>query len=258
MGQLAIALLVVGIVLSVVCVEASPAPDTCVRDERVALVVLVTRHGARFPNRPMAGDYSWPTDAQFWKHFKAHLTPAGSRQLFELGTKLARRYRALFEGLAPTEMDDAVRCECSNTHRTLNSAFALLEGMFPDTPRYFRFFRSCAACWRCSRLPATFGRLPPRPRAWRSLASPPARGLRGGIRSEREPGQAQAANERRGIGLGIAITIQSQEKDDMLFHSLKTAPEARDSCAPNRRLLPQSPRVRASIARARAHRRAHA
>lgn len=45
-------------------------------------VVLVHRHGARFPTKPTGkADIAWPIRTQFWESYKGHLTPVGSSQL---------------------------------------------------------------------------------------------------------------------------------------------------------------------------------
>ena len=50
-------------------------------DTEVKMVVLLHRHGARFPNSCMPNDLSWPTVKQFWDNYGANLTPLGSVQV---------------------------------------------------------------------------------------------------------------------------------------------------------------------------------
>lgn len=65
--------------------SARPAAAWCLSAEdakSLQQVVLVHRHGARFPTKPTGkADIAWPIRTQFWDSYKGHLTPVGSKQL---------------------------------------------------------------------------------------------------------------------------------------------------------------------------------
>lgn len=72
--------------------------------------------------------------------FGGHLTPEGGEQLRQLGKMLAAQYReALFGELEPTEIGRYCRVHSSNKHRTLMSAWSLLQGFLPDVPKHFSY-----------------------------------------------------------------------------------------------------------------------
>ncbi|CAK9040295.1 Hypothetical protein (Fragment), partial [Durusdinium trenchii] len=49
-------------------------------------VVIVHRHGTRFPTKPSGpGNLGWPVRAQFWDSYKGHLTPLGAKLLTDTG-----------------------------------------------------------------------------------------------------------------------------------------------------------------------------
>jgi hypothetical protein len=104
------------------------------------LVILLHRHGARFPNKSLPCDLSWPLDAGFWGRSAAEQSPEGTLQMYELGQKLRGRYGArLFRGMAPTEIGRAIRVLSTDTQRTVNSAWSLLLGWLPAVPRHITY-----------------------------------------------------------------------------------------------------------------------
>ena len=61
---------------------SSPWPMSSKDAATLRQVVLVHRHGARFPTKPTGkADIAWPIRTQFWESYKGHLTPVGSSQL---------------------------------------------------------------------------------------------------------------------------------------------------------------------------------
>ena len=60
----------------------SPWPISAGDASTLRQVVLVHRHGARFPTKPTGkADIAWPIRTQFWESYKGHLTPVGCSQL---------------------------------------------------------------------------------------------------------------------------------------------------------------------------------
>lgn len=96
-------------------------------DNDIISVVIVVRHGARFPYKSSQGNLSFPNSNDFWSKCGMMLTPAGSNQLIRLGNSLAGQYPNLINN---------VKAYSSYTSRTIMSAKALLNGMLPDTPVY--------------------------------------------------------------------------------------------------------------------------
>lgn len=113
--------------------------------DTLEMIVIVHRHGARFPNKCLPNDLSWPALPQFWSTYKGHLSPKGAQQNYDLGAKLGKRYGGtdskigLFSGLSPQELQQVVFCQTSPLQRCLLSAWSLLDGLFPGTPRYFNY-----------------------------------------------------------------------------------------------------------------------
>eukprot|EP00438_Fugacium_kawagutii_P025551 Skav222816 [mRNA] locus=scaffold1444:182055:184584:+ [translate_table: standard] len=125
-------------------------------------VVLVHRHGARFPTKPTGkADIAWPIRTQFWESYKGHLTPVGSSQLQDLtmghvvvlpediGIVLRQRYRRchldgepghgnLFDGVDRVD-GRTLAVYTSNVQRTLQSAWAFLLGFVPLAAVFFAF-----------------------------------------------------------------------------------------------------------------------
>lgn len=111
--------------------------------ETLRQVVIVHRHGTRFPTKPPgAGNLSWPQRAHFWESYKGHLTPVGAKQLQDAGTVLRQRYigndGGLFKGVL--RMDGRViAVYTSNIQRTLQSAWSFLIGFVPRASIFFAF-----------------------------------------------------------------------------------------------------------------------
>eukprot|EP00933_Yihiella_yeosuensis_P022343 TRINITY_DN17585_c0_g1_i1.p1 TRINITY_DN17585_c0_g1~~TRINITY_DN17585_c0_g1_i1.p1 ORF type:complete len:490 (-),score=100.86 TRINITY_DN17585_c0_g1_i1:450-1853(-) len=119
-------------------------------------VVIVHRHGARFPNKPAPPeDLYWPKDAAFWKNFAGQLTPHGSEQLRRLGVTMRHRYGSEGAGLLPTDGNTSTSSSSNNSsnnnnnnhdsslhviahssgkQRALQSAWAFINGLVPDSP----------------------------------------------------------------------------------------------------------------------------
>jgi len=119
-----------------------PKAGGCFRlkgSDTIRQVIILHRHGARFPGNTMPSTVTWPEKKKFWQDYNNFLTPEGSLQHRNLGKKLARRYTQgsrLFDGVPSHRVTDHVRCLTSNTQRTIMSAWSLLGGMFPEVPRY--------------------------------------------------------------------------------------------------------------------------
>eukprot|EP00299_Pterocystis_sp_00344_P017996 c8997_g1_i1.p1 GENE.c8997_g1_i1~~c8997_g1_i1.p1 ORF type:complete len:696 (+),score=159.73 c8997_g1_i1:40-2127(+) len=102
-------------------------------------VIVITRHGARFPLKPFPGTISWPRSEKFWKEFGGRLSPVGQIQHFRLGQMLRSQYvkreRLVREDdpLLPLR----IHAFTSATHRTLDSVQSLLLGLFPTLPQRF-------------------------------------------------------------------------------------------------------------------------
>mmetsp|Transcript_44953 Transcript_44953/g.113061 ORF Transcript_44953/g.113061 Transcript_44953/m.113061 type:complete len:781 (-) Transcript_44953:446-2788(-) len=106
-------------------------------------VVVVHRHGTRFPTKPTgAGNLSWPQRAAFWEKYKGHLTPVGNKQLQDVGDAFRERYigedGGLFKG-CPQIDGRVIACYTSNIQRTLQSAWSFLMGLVPDASIFFTF-----------------------------------------------------------------------------------------------------------------------
>mmetsp|Transcript_69973 Transcript_69973/g.227802 ORF Transcript_69973/g.227802 Transcript_69973/m.227802 type:complete len:682 (+) Transcript_69973:28-2073(+) len=113
--------------------------------ETLRQVLIVHRHGARFPTKPpVPGDLSWPRRQQFWESYKGHITPVGCKQLQDIGTVLSARYPAdasaegLFHGVERID-GRIVAAYCSNVQRTLQSAWSFLLGFLPSASVFFAF-----------------------------------------------------------------------------------------------------------------------
>jgi len=106
-------------------------------------VVIVHRHGTRFPTKPTgAGNLSWPQRAHFWEKYKGHLTPVGGKQLEDVGHVLRDRYigedGGLFKGCKQVD-GRVLAAYTSNVQRTLQSAWSFLLGLVPDASIFFAF-----------------------------------------------------------------------------------------------------------------------
>jgi len=103
-------------------------------------VIVVHRHGTRFPTKPVgAANLSWPQRANFWEKYKGHLTPVGCKQLEDVGAALRERYSTSI--LSDSDQLDGrvVAVYTSNIQRTLQSAWSFLLGLIPDASIFFAF-----------------------------------------------------------------------------------------------------------------------
>lgn len=106
-------------------------------------VVVVHRHGTRFPTKPTGkGNLSWPQRAHFWSTYKGHLTPVGAKQLEDVGKCLRDRYVSddggIFKGLRCLD-GRVIAVYTSNIQRTLQSAWSFLTGFVPSASVFFAF-----------------------------------------------------------------------------------------------------------------------
>lgn len=119
--------------------ERNMEPES-ISTKTLRLVLVLHRHGARFPKKALACDLNWPIDATFWSEHSAEQSPEGTLQLHNLGSKLRARYgNWLQEGVSRCDMAHVVRAFSTNSQRTLNSAWALLGALLSGVPRHFRF-----------------------------------------------------------------------------------------------------------------------
>lgn len=129
-----------------VTLRAAPASGPELGPSTLRQVVLVHRHGVRFPTKPVgSADLLWPQRTQFWDSYKGHLTPVGAKQLADLGAAFRAQYIdgpcEIFKGLASVDGNLAV-CYTSNVQRTLQSAWSFLIGFLGSLSPIFFAFRS--------------------------------------------------------------------------------------------------------------------
>ena len=91
----------------------------------VKQVIVVTRHGSRFPLRKDANDLSEGTAGM--------LTNAGQSQMYKLGEWLRDHYAST--GIFTTFDREKMRLESSSFERTVSSANSLAWGLFPPAAR---------------------------------------------------------------------------------------------------------------------------
>eukprot|EP00658_Telonema_sp_P-2_P029579 TRINITY_DN22486_c0_g1_i1.p1 TRINITY_DN22486_c0_g1~~TRINITY_DN22486_c0_g1_i1.p1 ORF type:complete len:294 (-),score=53.98 TRINITY_DN22486_c0_g1_i1:88-969(-) len=99
-------------------------------------LVLITRHGARFPLKRFPHNTSWPEHPKFWKVYGGKLTPTGQQQLWQLGHEIQQRYGGNWDQDHPG-FPQQCYVYSSNSDRTIGSAQALLNGMFPTLMHTF-------------------------------------------------------------------------------------------------------------------------
>lgn len=109
-------------------------------------IIVVHRHGARFPSRPVGpADLSWPQRKQFWDAYRGHLTPVGVKQVMDAGEQIRRHYLdgpcGLLSGISKVE-GNIVSSYTSNVQRTLQSAWSWLLGALGSSVPIFFAFRS--------------------------------------------------------------------------------------------------------------------
>ena len=102
-------------------------------DRTIRSVVVITRHGARFPLKSFPKNAHWPQHKKFWETYGGKLTPVGAEQHIRLGKRLREKYirsEQLLEEQSP-DLPSRIHAYTSNQDRTLMSAQSLLLGMFP-------------------------------------------------------------------------------------------------------------------------------
>lgn len=163
--------------------------------DTLQMVVILHRHGARFPNSSMPNDLNWPMDTQFWASYGGELTPVGSEQHVQLGRNMGHRYiqgSSLFDGVDPQAMRKAARVYTSNVQRTIFSAWSFLQGMFPTTPKHISYLAD---------------------------------------REELDMDAIESKLQKSGTDTGIAINVESSVKGDAkkdeLFHQMEINPVAK-------------------------------
>ena len=163
--------------------------------DTLQMVVILHRHGARFPNSSIPNDLNWPNDTQFWEAYGGELTPTGSEQHVRLGRNMGHRYvkgSSLFDGVDPQEMRTAVRVYTSNVQRTIFSAWSFLQGMFPTTPKHIAYLND---------------------------------------REDLDMDEIESRLQQSGTDTGIAINVESSvagdAKKDELFHQMEINPIAK-------------------------------
>lgn len=154
--------------------------------DSVSMVILLHRHGARFPTKEMTHDLSWPSHDQFWDHYGANLTPIGSVQAYTMGVSLHKRYKgsSLFKDVKRCDVGKHVLVHTSNKHRTLFTAWNVLRGMFPGINSFFTYYSD---------------------------------------RVELNMESIEKSMNERDETLGIPINVESQSKNDELLHQIKTS-----------------------------------
>jgi hypothetical protein len=159
------------------------------------MVIIMHRHGARFPNHGVPGDLNWPSDAQFWKSYAAQLTPTGSHQHHELGGKMRQRYvegSRLFDDVSENQFGRVVVAHSSSLQRCIFSAWSFLSAMFPGTPRYFSYLND-----------------------------------REDVDLEKVDAQLEATGKERGIPINVEVGATGEAKTDEMFHQMDIHPRAK-------------------------------
>ena len=98
-------------------------------------LIIVHRHGARYPLKHIYGDLSWPINEHFWENYKGHLTPEGVLQLINIGQDLRLYYNDFITNININK----IKVHSNNLQRTKTSAWSFLMGLFPNTGKYFRY-----------------------------------------------------------------------------------------------------------------------
>lgn len=98
-------------------------------------LIIIHRHGARYPLKRIPGDLSWPTNKEFWNNYSGHLTPEGTMQMISIGIDLRSYYNEFISNINT----DSIRVQVSNSQRTAMSAWSFLMGMFPNKSKYFKY-----------------------------------------------------------------------------------------------------------------------
>merc|ERR1719160_1687689 len=121
------------------------------RHTTLRAVVLVARHGARYPLKTFPRSTHWPKSDIFWEgtpvtegkgcssDFKGRLTPVGCEQHTSLGRDCRCKYidHGRLVDVNSTGATKCISAYTSNSDRTLKSAQAFFSGMFPELPPRF-------------------------------------------------------------------------------------------------------------------------
>eukprot|EP00940_MAST-03C_sp_MAST-3C-sp2_P000338 g338.t1 len=162
--------------------------DEKAKFDGLKMVVVVHRHGARFPSKlEMPGDVAWPRCEHFYGNYAAHLTPEGAFQAYALGGVFNKFYveeKQLMRGVDPWKIGDTVRVHTSNRHRTLFTSWSLLRGMFPETPLFLSYVSDQLV---------------------------------------QDRALVEERLRRSKMTLGIPIHVEDQDENDELLHQIKTA-----------------------------------
>ena len=116
-------------VLATLAVIVSVLSSSVVHSQTVKQLIVITRHGSRFPLQKYGADLS--------ETITGVLTPIGQEQMYNLGKWLQNRYNDVttaalnLETFRPNE----VRLESSDEERTLTSANSLALALFPEAAR---------------------------------------------------------------------------------------------------------------------------
>ncbi|CEM09920.1 unnamed protein product [Vitrella brassicaformis CCMP3155] len=116
-------------------ISSSSAVGDSVAARQLVAVVAVCRHGARSPIDFFANDEN---TAATWPMGRGFLTPLGVRQMFLLGAALRHRYVDKHQLLSPSYTRQEVFVRSTAKLRTVQSASALMMGMFPAPQRVWQ------------------------------------------------------------------------------------------------------------------------
>lgn len=102
-------------------------------------VVVVARHGSRFPLGRFKFNSSWPRNKKFWELYGGKLSHQGHEDHIALGSMLREKYieREFLVSEDDPNFPQKVYCFTSNRDRTISSAQSLLLALFPNVPQSF-------------------------------------------------------------------------------------------------------------------------
>jgi hypothetical protein len=113
--------------------------DKLASDTTLQQVILVTRHGARFPLGPQPGNLNWPSEEGFWSSFAGMLTPLGCQQHVNNGHEISAHYRDVGFLTGHECLAEEIYVRTTSKTRTVFSAISLLSGLFPHARLRFFF-----------------------------------------------------------------------------------------------------------------------
>jgi len=101
-------------------------------------ILIVTRHGHRFPLKCPTESIAWPKEKSFWKNYAGKLSTKGCVQHYHLGCLVRETY---VKSLGLDEDDftfpEKISVFTTNKDRTLTSASSHVEGLCPTIPYYY-------------------------------------------------------------------------------------------------------------------------